>query len=106
LGRPERQAQLVTRHRAGVAAHLLPLERLPSALVPSTGTNTVITPLQEHPEASHPVFERLLRYGIDCLLVTALPGDAGLFWAGKRGVPCFSAAQMAAFEPLVLGLPA
>ena len=34
LARPERQAQLVTRHRAGVAAHLLPLERLPSALVP------------------------------------------------------------------------
>ena len=34
LGRQERQAQLVTCHRAGVAAHLLPIARLPSALAP------------------------------------------------------------------------
>jgi transcriptional regulator with GAF, ATPase, and Fis domain len=104
LGRPEGRAQLVTRHRAGVAAHLLPLERLPSALSPSASTTTIITPLQDHPEASHPVFERLLRYGIDCLLVTALPDGAGLFWAGKRDAACFSDTQMAAFEPLVMRL--
>ena len=39
LARPERQAQLVTRHRAGVAAHLLPIERLPSALTPPASTD-------------------------------------------------------------------
>ena len=104
LGRPERQAQLVTRHRAGVAAHLLPLDRVPPALAPSAAATVVITPLQEHSEASHPVFDRLLRYGIDCLLVMALPGGAGLFWTGKRGTACFSDAQIALFGPLVMRL--
>ena len=104
LDRPGRQAQLVTRHRAGVAAHLLPIERLPSALTPPGSSTKVIAPLQQHPDASHPVFDRLLRYGIDCLLVMALPGGAGLFWTGKRGVPCFSDTQMAALEPLVMRL--
>jgi transcriptional regulator with GAF, ATPase, and Fis domain len=106
LGRPERQAQLVTRHRAGVAAHLLPIERLPSALTPSVGTTAVMTPLPKHPDASHPVFERLMRYGIDCLLVMALPDGAGLFWTGKAGESPFSDTQMAAFEPLVARLAA
>ena len=30
-----------------------------------------------------------MRYGIDCLLVMALPDGAGLFWAGKKGTSTF-----------------
>src|SRR6185295_12677183 len=99
LSRPDRQAQLVTRHRTGVAAHLMPLALLPSTLTPSAGAATVIAPLGENPEKSHPVVDRLLHYGIDCLLVMPLPDGQGLFWAGQRDAP-FAAAQIAAFERL------
>ena len=88
LDRAGRQAQLVTRHRAGVAAHLLPIDRLPAVLDPPVGAATVITPLPAHPEASHPVFDRLLRYGIDCLLVMPLP-DGRACSGPASGMPSF-----------------
>ena len=84
VARPERLAQLVTRHRTGVAAHLMPIELLPAALTPPARAATVITPLRDNAEVSHPVVDRLVRYRIDCLLVMPLPDGEGLFWAGKR----------------------
>jgi transcriptional regulator with GAF, ATPase, and Fis domain len=98
LARPEEQAQLVTRHRVGVAAHLLPVDRLPAALAPSA-PGRMVAPLPQHEDASHPVFERLVGYRIDCLLVTPLPDGMGLFWAGSRGA-AFSDSQVAAFGAL------
>jgi transcriptional regulator with GAF, ATPase, and Fis domain len=100
LARPGDQAELVTRHRVGVAAHLLPAGRLPAALAPSTAASAVTAPLKEHGEAAHPVIQRFLGYGIDCLLMAPLPGGGGFFWAGKRGVERFSADQVAAFDAL------
>jgi transcriptional regulator with GAF, ATPase, and Fis domain len=97
LARPDRQTELVTRHRAGVAAHLLPADRLPLALARTGGATTIITPLHEHHEAAHPLFDRLVRYGIDCLLVMPLPGGEGLFWTGKRGAMPFTDREVAAF---------
>src|SRR6185295_8147344 len=106
LGRPEERAQLVTRHRAGVAAHLLPLESLPAALRSVTVARTVITPLQDETEASHPMFDRLMGYGIECLLLTPLPDRQGLFWTGKHGVEPFADTEIAAFESLAAGVAA
>ena len=86
LARPEGLAQLVTRHRAGVAAHLLPVDRLPAVLVavgPAHGGHA--RRCRTHAEAVASRVERLVGYGIDCLLVTPLPDGAGLFWAGKAG---------------------
>ena len=100
LARPEGQAQLVTRHPVGVAAHLLPVDRLPAVLVPSAPGTVVCAPLPAHEEAAHPAVQRLVGYGIDCLLVTALPDGAGLFWAGKKGSSKFAETQIAAFEQL------
>ena len=104
LARPEAQAQLVTRHRVGVAAHLLPVDRLPAALVPSA-PGTMIAPLPRHEEASHPVFERLVGYQIDCLLVKPLPDGIGLFWAGSRAA-AFSDSQVAALGALAARIAA
>ena len=100
LARPEGLAQLVTRHPVGVAAHLLPVDRLPAVLVPSAPGTVVCAPLPAHEEAAHPAVQRLVGYGIDCLLVTALPDGAGLFWAGKKGTSKFDETQVAAFEQL------
>jgi transcriptional regulator with GAF, ATPase, and Fis domain len=100
VARPERLAQLVTRHRTGVAAHLMPIELLPAALTPPARAATVITPLRDNAEVSHPVVDRLVRYRIDCLLVMPLPDGEGLFWAGKHDTTRFADAQIAAFEPL------
>ena len=100
LARPAAQAELVTRHRVGVAAHLLPADSLPAALAPTVSEAGVVAPLSGHAEASHPVIERLLGYGIECLVVVPLPAGAGVFWAGKRGVERFTDAQVVAFEAL------
>jgi len=100
LARPPAQAEMVTRHRAGVAAHLLPADRLPAALQPSVSETAVIAPLAQHAEAFHPVIERLVGYGIECLVIVPLPAGAGIFWAGKREADRFRDAQVAAFEAL------
>jgi transcriptional regulator with GAF, ATPase, and Fis domain len=106
LHAPGERARLLTRHRVGTAAHLLPVDRLPAAINPAIDATTVVTPLSTHAEASHPVVERLLKYDIDCLLLMPLPGDLGLFWAGKRGVESFDARTVADFDRLVPRLAA
>jgi transcriptional regulator with GAF, ATPase, and Fis domain len=100
LARPDGQARLVTRHRAGVAAHLLAADRLPASFAPHATTRGLVAPLQAHADASHPFVQRLLGYGIDCLFVAPLPDGAGLFWAGVRSGSSFSGAQAAALETL------
>jgi transcriptional regulator with GAF, ATPase, and Fis domain len=100
LNAPGGRARLVTRHRAGVAAHLLPCDRLPAVLNPSIAALTIITPLSSHGEASHPVVDRLLKYGIDCVAVMPLPGNLGVFWTGKRDASPFSHQQLAPLESL------
>src|SRR6185312_10624354 len=60
----------------------------------------VIAPLAQHAEAFHPVIERLVGYGIECLVIVPLPAGAGIFWAGKREADRFRDAQVAAFEAL------
>jgi transcriptional regulator with GAF, ATPase, and Fis domain len=106
LHAPGERARLLTRHRVGTAAHLLPVDRLPAAINPAIAATTVVTPLSTHAEASHPVVERLLKYDIDCLLLMPLPGDLGLFWAGRRGVESFDARTVADFDRLVPRLAA
>src|SRR3954466_3127260 len=106
LDRPGQRAQLVTRHRAGVAAHLLPADRLPPALRPGAAAVRSFAPLCEEVDAAHPMMQRLLGYGIECLLVQPLPGMAGLFWTGKVGAPPFDDAQVAAFAALASRLVA
>jgi transcriptional regulator with GAF, ATPase, and Fis domain len=105
LGRPERRAQLVTRHRAGVAAHLLPLERLPKFLTPPGDAAPFLTPMPGTLDPSHPVVVRLLRYEIDCLLVIPMPDRVGLLWTGKRG-PMFGGAELEAFQALAARIAA
>src|SRR6185295_16436356 len=84
LEAPGQRAKLVTRFRAGVLAHLFPLDRLPAVLNPSIGATTIVAPLSSHDEASHPFVDRLLKSAIDCLVVVPLPGGLGVFWTGKR----------------------
>jgi two-component system response regulator AtoC len=100
LEQPGQHAQLVTRHRAGVAAHLLPLDRLPRALRPGDAQIRSVAPLYEDPEIAHPMIERLLGYGIDCLVVMPLPDVPGLFWAGKKGDSPFDASHLAGFASI------
>jgi hypothetical protein len=54
LHAPGERVQLVTRHRAGGAAHLLPRQRLPDLLSPSIAAVTIVTPLSSHAEVSVP----------------------------------------------------
>jgi two-component system response regulator FlrC len=100
LHAPGERVQVVTRHRAGGAAHLLPHQRLPAILSPSIGAVMIVTALSAHAEVSDPIVARLLSYDIDCLLLMPLPGDLGLFWAGKRDAAPFADAEVLAFERL------
>src|SRR6266576_775466 len=100
LHAPGERVQLVTRHRAGGAAHLLPRQRLPELLSPSIGAVTIVTPLSSHAEAFDPIVARLLAYNIECLLLMPLAGDLGLFWTGKRDASPFTAAEVLGFERL------
>jgi transcriptional regulator with GAF, ATPase, and Fis domain len=100
LHAPDGRVQLVTRHRVGGAAHLLPLQRLPVFLDPSIAAATIITPLSSHADLSHPMVQRLRSYDIDCLLLMPLPGSLGLFWIGKRGTPPFADRSVVEFERL------
>jgi transcriptional regulator with GAF, ATPase, and Fis domain len=106
LDAPGQRAQLVTRYRAGVLGHLFPLDRLPAVLNPSIGALRIITPLSSHDEASHPIVDRLLKFGIDCLVVMPLPGGLGVFWTGKREPSPFTDQQVAALENLVVRVAA
>jgi len=106
LHAPGERVRLVTRHRVGIAAHLLPVDRLPAAINPAIAATAVVTPLSTHAEASHSVVERLLKYDIDCLLLMPLPGDLGLFWAGKHGVESFDTRTVADFDRLLPRLAA
>jgi transcriptional regulator with GAF, ATPase, and Fis domain len=94
LARPEACAQLVTRHRAGAAAHLLPIERIPPVLSPSAAAIHTTSPLRACADVAHPVIERLVGYEIDCLLVVPMPDAGGLFWTGKRGEAPFVPAEI------------
>src|SRR5829696_5800788 len=100
LDQPDGHAHLVTRHRAGVAAHLLPLEHLPPVLRPQDVAVRSITPLCEQSDVANPLIERLVGYGIDCLSVLPLPGVDGLFWAGKKHASAFAPEQVAAFASI------
>jgi len=97
IWRPDAMAQMVTKHRVGVAAHLLPVAELPPLLA-TTPPAPVVTRLPGDLDAAQPMVARLLDYAIDWLLVVPLPGRAGLWWAGLRGEAGFSAAQVATLE--------
>jgi transcriptional regulator with GAF, ATPase, and Fis domain len=100
LGRPGGRAQLMTRHRVGASAHLVPVDRLAAPFLPTVGTVTLLAPLAAHVDISHPVFDRLSRYTIDSLLVVPLPDGAGMLWTGTREGHPFSGDQVTAFERL------
>ncbi|MEO8677641.1 MAG: sigma 54-interacting transcriptional regulator [Vicinamibacterales bacterium] len=76
---------LLTRHRAGVAAHRLPVARLPHALQPSSVPGLIIIPLTTIVDAGDVFVDRLRQYGIDQLLAVQLRDATGVFWAGKAG---------------------
>jgi transcriptional regulator with GAF, ATPase, and Fis domain len=97
IWRPDAMAQMVTKHRVGVAAHLLPIAALPPLLA-ATPPSPVVTRLPGDLDAAQPMVARLLDYGIDWLLVVPLPGRAGLWWGGLQGEAGFSAAQVATLE--------
>ncbi|HMF94264.1 MAG TPA: sigma 54-interacting transcriptional regulator, partial [Vicinamibacterales bacterium] len=101
LWRPDSQAQLVTRHRAGVAGHLLAVADLPSMLAPRPEPATSMMAVPGSLDPAHPLVTRLAGYGIESLLVIPVPRDLGFWWAGLRGAAGFSAAQIAALERLV-----
>jgi transcriptional regulator with GAF, ATPase, and Fis domain len=104
LAKPEDRAELVTRHRSGANAHIVHCERLIAPFVPSVDTPVQIAPLAGHANAAHPVFERLMRYRIECALVVPLPDGLGVLWAGKKGADGFADAQVERFQMLVSGL--
>src|SRR5262249_4041491 len=101
LWRPVDLAQLVTRHRAGVAAHRMPIASLPSFLARSDDTRSRTIAVPGSLDRTHPFVSRFEDYGIDWLLVAPVPAGKGFFWAGLRGAE-FTAAQVASFEALVV----
>jgi len=105
LAKPDQRAKLVTRHRAGVNAHLVPVERLIWPLLPALEAASAVTSLSQHPEA-HPVFERLRRYRIDALLVVPLPDQIGVLWTGVKGADPFTNAKIGAFQALTARIAA
>jgi len=106
LAKPDDRAKLVTRHRAGVNAHLVPLGRLIWPILPGIESASVLTALSSHRDAAHPVFERLLRYRIDALLVVPLPGGLGSLWIGVGDAQPFAPAAVAAVERLAARISA
>src|SRR6185295_6794623 len=116
VARPEADGRVhfVTRHRAGITAHLFPGELLPSLLRPgdarrsdameregfSRASLSFVAPLSEHPEAAHPIVSRLLTYGVAALAVVPLRGVDGFFWVGRGGVDPLPAAQADALAEL------
>jgi transcriptional regulator with GAF, ATPase, and Fis domain len=101
LWRPQAMAQMVTKHRIGVAAHLLPVGELPPPLASSPGRSSIVARVPGEMDPAHPLVARLIDYGIDWLVVVAVPQTAGLWWAGIAGEAGFTAAQVAAFEQRV-----
>ncbi|HJZ73080.1 MAG TPA: sigma 54-interacting transcriptional regulator, partial [Vicinamibacterales bacterium] len=106
LWRPDSQAQLLTRHRAGVAAHLLAVADLPSMLAPRVHPATSMMAVPGTLDPAHPFIARLVDYGIEWLLVIPVPPGEGFWWGGLRGAAAFAPAQIAAFERLVAGTAA
>jgi transcriptional regulator with GAF, ATPase, and Fis domain len=106
LRRPDPHAQLLTRHRAGTAGHLIPLEQLPSLLYPIIERLMVVSPLRDHREASHPMIVRVLESGAESLLLVPLPDQLGLFWAGRPGTSPLTDEQLAELERLAARLAA
>ena len=100
LWRPEARAQLVTWHRTGVAGHLIPADALPPVLAPSAPRATSELSIPGPLDPAHPFVARLIGYGIERLLVIAVPQDGGFWWGGLRGGR-FAPAQIARLEQRV-----
>ena len=106
LRRPDPNAQLLTRHRAGTAGHLIPLEHIPGLLTPFIDAAALVTPLREHAEAAHPMIVRILESGAESLLLMPLPGPLGLFWAGRPSLAPLSDQQWSDLTDLAARLAA
>jgi transcriptional regulator with GAF, ATPase, and Fis domain len=100
LWRSDETAQLVTKHRTGVAAHLLPIGELPTVLSPGAPPVTAMMPVPGALDPAHPFVARLVAYAIDWLLVVPVSGSSGFCWAGLHGATGFSDSQVADFEQL------
>ena len=97
IWRPDAMAQMATKHRVGVVAHLLPVAHLPPLLA-ATPPSPIVTRLPGDLDVTQPMVARLLDYAIDWLLVVPLPGRVGLWWGGLRGDAGFTPAQVATLE--------
>jgi len=99
-------ARLFTRHRAGTAAHVLPLAELPDALRPPARRVDLVCPLAERFGHANAMADRLIKYGIECLFIAPMPDNLGLFWCGKYGADAFSGGQLRRLEMLVARIAA
>jgi len=101
LAKPENRAKLVTRWRAGVNAHFVPVERLIAPILPTIDRVVVMNDVSgPHADAAHPVFQRMRKYGVDTLLAVPLGDGMGRFWAGAKGADRFDDSAIAAFRTL------
>jgi transcriptional regulator with GAF, ATPase, and Fis domain len=105
LWRPEGLAQMVTRHRAGVVAHRMPVAELPPFLAPSAEAQPRTLAIPGALDRDQPFVQRFVDYGIGWLLIVPVPGAAGVWWGGLRDTD-FTSTQIAAFETCVAGAAA